>query len=135
MTSHRWAVLLPVFFLLLLALVGAARPSVAQQPEPGPWMQTAGPAGGVMSCIEMHPVNPDILFAGGAGGCLWKSTNGGALWQKLPPMHAPSSAIRYLSHQNHGLPAVLVLLRVVLGRITWAGISCCEVPGIPPCGT
>jgi photosystem II stability/assembly factor-like uncharacterized protein len=50
--------------------------------EPDPWVQTSGPQGGVIQTIELHPTDPDTVFAGGAGG-VFKSTNGGALWAPL----------------------------------------------------
>lgn len=43
-----------------------------------PW-DLIGPynIGGRTLCLAMHPNDPDILFAGGASGGLWKSTTGG----------------------------------------------------------
>jgi hypothetical protein len=93
MSNHRWSARLLLWFVLLPALLKVGHSSAAQRREPGPWVQTGGPAGGVMNCIEMHTANPDILYAGGAGGCLFKSTNGGTLWQKLPPMDSPDTKV------------------------------------------
>lgn len=48
------------------------------------WIQTNGPEGGVMTTIEIDPRNPDILYAGGSGGSLIKTKNGGETWEVLP---------------------------------------------------
>jgi len=96
MSNHRWGARLLVGSVLLLALGRAGHPSVAFRREPGPWVQTGGPSGGVMNCIEIHPSNPDILFAGGAGGCLFKSSNGGALWQKVSAIDSSDTRVGQL---------------------------------------
>lgn len=53
------------------------------------WQRTGGPEGGFMTSIEMVYSNPDILFAGGAGGSVLKTLDGGETWapstQFLPP--------------------------------------------------
>jgi len=36
---------------------------------------------GRINAIETHPANPNILYVAFSGGGLWKSTDGGALWQ------------------------------------------------------
>ncbi len=36
---------------------------------------------GRINAIETHPANPNIIYVAFAGGGLWKSTDGGALWQ------------------------------------------------------
>ncbi len=38
---------------------------------------------GRVSSVKYHPVNPSILYIGGANGGVWKSTNGGANWQAM----------------------------------------------------
>ena len=53
------------------------------QAEVSPWVQTNGPSGGVINTIEIDPVHPDILYAGGAGGSVFKSIDGGATWTML----------------------------------------------------
>jgi hypothetical protein len=44
-----------------------------------------GPANlaGRMLALEFHPTSPDTLYAGAAGGGLWKSTDGGGTWSPL----------------------------------------------------
>ena len=45
--------------------------SLVDTPEqPDPWVQTNGPTGGVINTIELHPTNPDTVFASGLGGAL-----------------------------------------------------------------
>jgi photosystem II stability/assembly factor-like uncharacterized protein len=60
--------------------------------EPAPWVQTNGPTGGAMNTIEIHPANPDKLFAGGSGGALYQTTNAGASWTEVPQF-APSNHV------------------------------------------
>jgi len=60
--------------LLALALCLGSRPEVGAVWAPiGPW-------GGYMECLAQAPVDPDVLFAGAVG--LFKSTDGGASWQR-----------------------------------------------------
>ncbi|MBN2209234.1 MAG: hypothetical protein JW759_08055 [Candidatus Coatesbacteria bacterium] len=46
----------------------------------GSW-EAIGPWGGEMNCLVQAPLDPNVLFAGCIG--LYKSTDGGATWQKL----------------------------------------------------
>lgn len=61
--------------------------------EPAPWVQTNGPSGGIINTIEIDPVHPDILYAGGAGGGVYKTTDGGATWTMLEQIVSPSEQI------------------------------------------
>ncbi|TQV89820.1 putative Ig domain-containing protein [Aliikangiella coralliicola] len=49
-----------------------------------PW-ESLGPdfVGGRTRSLEFHPDNPDIIYAGGVSGGVWKSVNGGALWTPI----------------------------------------------------
>lgn len=47
------------------------------------WIQTNGPAGGIITTIEIDPQNPDVLYAAGAGCIIFKSTDSGASWKAL----------------------------------------------------
>lgn len=38
---------------------------------------------GRVSAVAIHPEDPDIIFAGGAQGGVWKSTDAGASWTPL----------------------------------------------------
>ncbi len=38
---------------------------------------------GRMTCHAFDPVNPDILWAGSAMGGIWRTTNGGELWEPM----------------------------------------------------
>jgi len=48
------------------------------------WNQTGGPEGGLINTIEIDQHNPDVLYAGGFGGSLVKTSNGGDSWEILP---------------------------------------------------
>lgn len=57
---------------------------------PGGW-QSLGPAtvSGRIKALAIHPDNGDILYAGAAGGGVWKTTNRGRDW--FPTMHDEAS--------------------------------------------
>jgi len=40
-----------------------------------------GNVGGRTRNLEIHPTEPDIMYAGGVSGGIWKTTNGGRAWQ------------------------------------------------------
>ncbi len=44
------------------------------------WVALGPDAGGRTRAIVVHPRNTDVLFAGSAGGGVWKSVNGGKEW-------------------------------------------------------
>jgi photosystem II stability/assembly factor-like uncharacterized protein len=51
---------------------------------PGPaWEQSNGPYGGYLATIEIDPSDPQVLYAAGAGGAVFKSTDAGATWGAL----------------------------------------------------
>lgn len=47
--------------------------------------ESAGPSntGGRMTCLVCHPVHPERLWAGAAGGGVWHSTDAGQTWQSI----------------------------------------------------
>jgi len=47
------------------------------------WVSTNGPYGGNIKEIEISNRNPDILYAAGAGGNVYKTTNAGESWANL----------------------------------------------------
>ncbi|MFI5197627.1 MAG: PKD domain-containing protein [Thermoanaerobaculia bacterium] len=55
------------------------------QPFAGGTFRLVGPVNGAgrMTSIALHPANPDVVWAGAAGGGCWKSTDGGATWRVL----------------------------------------------------
>ncbi|MCB0584133.1 MAG: hypothetical protein KDD06_02220 [Phaeodactylibacter sp.] len=57
-----------------------------------PQWEALGPKnfGGRTLCLAFHPSDPNILFAGSAGGGLWKSTTAGVgaeAWERIPLGH------------------------------------------------
>ncbi len=52
-------------------------------PDSDDWIQTNGPYGGIIHTIEVDPVQPNVLFAGGAGG-IFKSIDSGVSWSNQP---------------------------------------------------
>ena len=46
------------------------------------WLGPAG-VGGRVRALAIDPTSPNTLYVGGAAGGVWKSTNGGSLWQNL----------------------------------------------------
>ena len=56
---------------------------------PGCDWEALGPKniGGRTLCLAFHPDNPDVMFAGSAGGGLWKTTTAGVgytAWERIP---------------------------------------------------
>jgi len=72
-----------------LLLTEAGRPDTSR-PTPAPaddgaaWVQAKGPTGGGINTVEIDPIQPDTLYAGGFGGGLYKSADAGATWAPLP---------------------------------------------------
>ena len=62
---------------------------LAAQPE---W-KLLGPTsvGGRVRSASIHPTNPDIVYIGAANGGVWKTTNGGYLWEPLMDFENSSS--------------------------------------------
>jgi photosystem II stability/assembly factor-like uncharacterized protein len=51
---------------------------------PGPW-RSIGPRNinGRVKCLAVHPTNADVVYAGAAGGGVWKTDDGGRSWRPL----------------------------------------------------
>ncbi|MEU5265808.1 hypothetical protein [Amycolatopsis sp. NPDC021455] len=72
--------------LLLRARAEAVTPAPA-----GEQWAPVGPSniGGRMTCVVCHPDDPDRLWAGAAGGGVWRSSDGGTSWE--PRWHSEPS--------------------------------------------
>ena len=95
------------FLFLLSATLFALAPSDAQSGsleaappgpqakggDPAPWVQTNGPSGGLINAVEIHPGQPDVLYAGGAGGGVFKTVDRGTTWRMLGQIVSPSQHI------------------------------------------
>ncbi len=57
--------------------------------------------GGRVRAIAVHPTDPDILFAGGASGGIWKSINQGASWVSLNDFLPSPSITSIIIHPTH----------------------------------
>lgn len=56
----------------------------AQTEALGTWTSLGpGNIGGRTRALILHPTNPNIMYAGGVAGGVWKTTNGGGVWQPL----------------------------------------------------
>jgi photosystem II stability/assembly factor-like uncharacterized protein len=65
----------------------ATNPGNNPQSNTGAW-SIVGPVNtdfgiGRVDRLEFHPSNPNIVYAGAAGGGLWRTTDGGATWSNL----------------------------------------------------
>ena len=60
-----------------MPLVDGAAPNVQWQ-----WMGP-GNIGGRLRGLVIHPTQPEIMWAGTAGGGVWKTVNGGGTWQPM----------------------------------------------------
>jgi len=58
-----------------------AKPPEMQNP---PWVQTGGPVGGPITTVEIDPNDPNILYAGGGDGNVFKTVDAGVSWTLLP---------------------------------------------------
>ena len=67
-------------FALLLLTLGS--PSQAHAQGPVTWQQTAGPVGGAITVLALHPDIPERVFAGTGSG-LFVSEDAGAHWERL----------------------------------------------------
>ena len=93
-----------------------------------------GPSGGVINTIEIDPTSPLVLYAGGAGGGVFKTTNGGASWTMLEKIVEPSTIISdiLISPKNHQIVYAQtdLLYKSSDGGVTWhsmdvfGGVKC-----------
>ena len=76
---------------------------LAAQPE---W-KLLGPTsvGGRIRSASVHPTNPDIVYIGAANGGVWKTTNGGYLWEPLMDFENSSSMGQVVIDPNN--PSVI----------------------------
>jgi photosystem II stability/assembly factor-like uncharacterized protein len=87
--------------------------------DPAPWVQTNGPDGGLMDAVELHPTQPNVLFAGGVAG-VYRSSDAGLTWQLLSPFIPANQRVRHLLI-NPANPQVLYALTGQLYKTTDGG--------------
>ena len=118
--------------LLVIPLLTPVSPA-----ESTSWIRTNGPFGGIITSIEIDPASPDILFAGGAGGGVYKTVDGGKTWVMPHQFCQPSDEIRdLLLLPDNILYALTHLLHKSTDKgETWhtlnviGGITCMDVSG------
>ena len=76
-----------------MPLVDGAAPNVQWQ-----WMGP-GNIGGRLRGLVIHPTQPEIMWAGTAGGGVWKTVNGGGTWQ---PMNSVLSMLAVTKRRASG---------------------------------
>ena len=124
-----------------------ASSAIAAHPGVQQWLE-AGPTniGGRMTCAVCHPTDAQKLWAGSAGGGVWKSEDGGkswrALWHTEPTLNVGSLAIdprqpktiycgtgeANLSADSH--PGVGVF-RSLNGGESWQLLTSADTAGLP----
>ena len=65
------------------ATVTGPQPRVAGISTAGWTWLGPGNIGGRVRSIVVHPTNPNVMWAGGVGGGVWKTYNAGTSWQSL----------------------------------------------------
>src|SRR5436190_7286750 len=70
---------------LFTATGQAAAPAAAASAVSPPAWRWLGPGniGGRIRSLAINPATPATMFAGGVGGGIWKTTNGGATWAPM----------------------------------------------------
>ena len=105
-----------------------------------------GNIGGRVRALLIHPGDPDILWAGSAGGGIWKTTNGGNSWAPLNDF-LPSIAVGCMaldpndpdvlyagtgeSFAGDGLPGAGVF-KSADGGVTWVQLAATAPPVVVP---
>ncbi len=96
---HRLSILLVHVFLIILSVSAQAQDEEivlsGKQLFGSMEARHIGPAlmSGRISDLEAHPSNPRILYAGTAGGGVWKSTNGGTTFRPIFDKYAQSIGV------------------------------------------
>jgi photosystem II stability/assembly factor-like uncharacterized protein len=120
---------------------------LAEAPVATQW-ESIGPVnvGGRMTCIVCHPQNPDLIWAGAAGGGVWTSPDAGKtwrpLWHKQPTLNIGSLAIDsqnpdilYCGTGEANLSADsyagVGLFRSTNGGESWMPLAPVEATGLP----
>jgi photosystem II stability/assembly factor-like uncharacterized protein len=121
--------------LVLLALVGVAAaigcdssqpaapdpdpdpdPKPEKPLEPGAWVRTGGPLGGLGYDIRMRPDNPDIMFVTDAWAGVFKSVDGGDTW-----FPSNTGITARIGNTNEAIPIFCLTIDPHDYDIVWAG--------------
>lgn len=90
------------------------------------WQPSGGPTGGYVLSLGVHPINPNIVYAGTRGGDLYKTTNGGGQWVRLRffsssiwslAINPTNPDVVYAGTEANGL------FKTADGGTTWTSIS------------
>jgi photosystem II stability/assembly factor-like uncharacterized protein len=63
---------------------------------PARWEPTGGPPGGTIAFVIIDPEDSNLLYAGGLGGAVYSSADGGETWsvgERIVPAHCPFSGL------------------------------------------
>jgi photosystem II stability/assembly factor-like uncharacterized protein len=104
-----------------------------------------GKVSGRVTCLAIHPTNPNIIYIGGADGGVWKTTNGGNSWTPLTDNQASLSlGALALDPQNPNIVYAgtgeanysgdsyngIGILKSADGGLTWTHIGLSNLPRI-----
>src|SRR5712692_717408 len=67
------------------ALAAALLWTTLAAPARGATWSSAGPTPAAVTALGLDPAQPSTLYAGTAGGAVFRSADGGATWQRTPP--------------------------------------------------
>jgi photosystem II stability/assembly factor-like uncharacterized protein len=105
------------------------------------WIQTNGPYGGQVRTIEIDRSNPDIMYAAGLGGGVFKSVDRGETWEMLTQIVSPNRFIDdvMISSRNSDTLYALAgqLYKSSDGGESWrslkiGGLTCAAMSGVNP---
>jgi photosystem II stability/assembly factor-like uncharacterized protein len=96
--------------------------SVAAGDSATSWVQTNGPEGGYVANIAPDPSNPNLLYAAGLGGAVFRSTDAGEHWEPLGQILHPSEMIHDILVSAQA-PTTLYALAGALYKSTDGGAS------------
>ena len=96
---------------------------------PPRWEPTGGPQGGVIEAVAIDTKDPNVLYAAGLGGAVYKSMDQGETWtsgERLVPPSCPFSSLVIDAENNHSVYAANLCAGIFKssdGGTTWTQAS------------